>query len=367
MKILHILHSLKYSGAEIMYAGAADEFKKRGCELVVMASAEDLGDYAPVFKASGYEVVHYPYPNNILSRWIYYFRMVRYVKDNNIDVIHIHSSAMKWGMSMVAKIAGIKSIYTFHNCFVSRPITKLWHSWLRWSAKNVFGCKFQTISDSVYANELNYWHNTTTKIYNWYNNTRFYPSLSGEKEQLRKEFGIPQDAIVLISVGGCSHIKRHSEIINILPELRKKHPNIIYLHLGEGMDTNDEIKMSEENLTKDIIRFIGNTQEVRKYLIASDIYLMTSKFEGIPITTIEAMACKIPAVLYDVAGLRDFNKESECAVIVKPEQSALMEGIESVISSPEIRVRHITNAYELVTSKFYMPTNTEKIFQLYQA
>lgn len=80
-----------------------------------------------------------------------------------IDVIHTHASNMKWDMALVACLAGIRSVYTFHSCFKSRPISYLYHIWLRWSAKNLLSCKFQTISDSVYDNERLYYHNGTIK------------------------------------------------------------------------------------------------------------------------------------------------------------------------------------------------------------
>lgn len=65
MKILHVLYELKFSGAEIMYVDAADEFRSLGCELYVINSAERLGKYADMFKDAGYKV----YP---LSEWIDY-------------------------------------------------------------------------------------------------------------------------------------------------------------------------------------------------------------------------------------------------------------------------------------------------------
>ena len=50
MKILHVLYELKFSGAEIMYVDAADEFRSLGCELYVINSAERLGKYADMLK-----------------------------------------------------------------------------------------------------------------------------------------------------------------------------------------------------------------------------------------------------------------------------------------------------------------------------
>ena len=226
MKILHVLYELKFSGAEIMYVDAADEFRSLGCELYVINSAERLGKYADMFKDAGYKVYHLPCPSGLITRWSYCQQIVRLVKKEGIDVIHTHASNMKWDMALVACLAGIRSVYTFHSCFKSRPISYLYHIWLRWSAKNLLSCKFQTISDSVYDNERLYYHNDTIKIYNWFGNKRFFPADKAEKQAVRKELGISKDSFVIISVGGCSVNKRHHDIIKALPDLLKEKNNL---------------------------------------------------------------------------------------------------------------------------------------------
>ena len=50
MKVIHYLHELKFSGAEIMYVDAAPVFQKLGCELSVVNTANHLGEYAPFFE-----------------------------------------------------------------------------------------------------------------------------------------------------------------------------------------------------------------------------------------------------------------------------------------------------------------------------
>lgn len=54
---------------------------------------------------------------------------------------------------------------------------------------------------------------------------------------------------------------------------------------------------------------------------------MPSKHEGIPITTIEAMACLTPSILYNVPGLRDFNKNKECSKVIEEDYNALAKTI----------------------------------------
>lgn len=367
MKILHIFYELKFSGAEIMYVDAAPLFLDRGCELTVMATASNLGEYAPYFRQAGYEVVHYPYPRgwNLWKRIRYYRRLIHFLERGNFDVVHIHVNAFMWTLAFCAWLAGKRPVYTFHNVYPSHYYSYLYHVLQRWSAKNIFGCKFQSISDSVYGHELTYYHNKTKKVYNWYGANRFLPPHDGERNRIREELDIPMDALVLISIGGCSEVKRHSEIIKALPYIIKDKPSVIYLHLGEGHTETEEKELAAELEVDTYIRFYGNQTDVRKFLVASDIYLMTSKFEGISITTIEAMACGIPAILYDVAGLRDFNKTGDNSCLIPEDHRVLAEKVIELYSTPEVSDRLCASARELVDNTYHMEKNIPEIFNLY--
>jgi len=217
----------------------------------------------------------------------------------------------------------------------------------------------------VYEHEKKYYKNETVKVYNWYNSNCFYPAQNGEKEKIRAELNIPREALVLMSVGGCSPIKRHWEIINALPAVIQKFPNTVYFHLGEGSTLHEEFDLVKTLQLTDNVRFFGNQTDVRKFLIASDIYLMTSKLEGISLTTIEAMACNIPAILYDVPGLRDFNREEECVVLIPEDHTLLAENITRLYEDQDKQSELIISAKQLVDRCFNMKINATKIFELY--
>jgi glycosyltransferase involved in cell wall biosynthesis len=364
MKVIHILHSLKFSGAEIMYVDAAPFFQEKGCELTVMATAEELGEYAPYFGGAGYQIIHQPMPTlkKYLNRIKFYGTVVKLLKKEKFDVVHIHSSGAMWGFAFCAWIANIKSIYTFHAVFPSRKFTYPYHCLIRWSAKFIFKCTFQTISDSVYDHELNYYHNQTTKVYNWYGNSRYFPAIEGEKSAIRKDLGISEETLVLISVGGCSSIKRHTEIIKALSIIVESTPNCIYLHLGKGCSELEEIELGNKLDLNAHIRFYGNQESVRKYLIAADIYLMTSVNEGISITTIEAMACNVPAILYNVQGLRDFNKYGDNSILIAEDFNVLAR---TVINIDDDLTIMANCAKEHVNQFYNLEQNAGQIYDLY--
>lgn len=369
MKVIHFLHELKFSGAEIMYVDAAPVIKSilGGGKFLVVNTAANLGEYAPYFERAGYEVLHWPYPKSYLGRWRWYAKVIRYLRQEHIDVVHIHSSGLKWGASYCAWRVGCRAVYTFHNVFHSHWYSWPLHWWLRWCAKHIFGCRFQTISDSVYDNELHYYFNRTTKVYNWYGSSRFYPADEGEKGAVRAQLGLPAEALVIVSVGGCSHIKRHHDVLRALPAIIEAHPHAVYLHLGEGATLAEEQALATELGVAEHVRFCGNQTDVRRFLIASDIYVMPSRHEGISITTIEAMACGIPAVLYDVPGLRDFNVGEERSVLIPESVEALAEAIISLYADSERQVLLAARAKVFVDEHFRMETNAARIVEMYKS
>lgn len=365
MKILHLLNELKFSGAEIMYVSAAPLFQQLGCKLTVVNTSPQLGEYTPVLKNAGYAIIHQYIPHSLLGQWKMRKELIQLIKEGGYDVVHIHRSDLRWIMSYCAWKSGRKAVYTTHSVFRSHWYSYPLHYLQRWTAYHLFHCTFQTISDSVDANERNYYHTHTELVYNWYNNKCFYPANKEEKQQIRRELNISQDSLVIISVGGCSHIKRHHDVINAMADILKKYPNALYLHLGTGNTLVEEIDLAKKLNIESHIRFCGNEKNVRKYLIASDIYVMTSRFEGISLTTIEAMACNIPAILYNVSGLQDFNKKRECSLLIPENVDTLTRSILDLYEDKEKQSILIRNGIEVVDTYFNMEKNVRKIFELY--
>lgn len=370
MRVLHILNELKYSGAEIMYVDAATEFRKLGCELFVVNTSEYLGEYSSAFETAGYNVYHKPYNFSKFaiqgkSRWRN--EMMSLIREKNIDIVHIHAARLRGVMSYVAWRAGVGCVYTFHNVFRSHSLFGYYYMRVqRIAMHHLFHCQQQTISDSVYLNEKVYWKNKTTLVYNWYGKQRFFPRTMEEYMKNRSELGITDDRLIIVSVGGCSNVKRHTDVVKALSILKTNGIHSLYLHLGEGISLDEEKQLAKELNVYENIRFLGNQRNVREYLVASDIYVMPSRYEGIPITTIEAMACKIPCVLYNVPGLRDFNNELDCCRLIEESPEKLAEAIVELYRNNDEKNRLIENAYTFISRHFDVEENAKKIFSIYE-
>lgn len=367
MRVLHIFNELKFSGAEIMYANATTVFEKENIETYAFATGENIGDFEPVFIKSNIKVWHKPMPSskNIIAVIKYVNEVVAFVKEHNIDIIHIHRSTAKWLFGLIAKRAGVGSMYTVHNVFKHRKITWIKGYLERFTARKWFGVQFQTIGKSVYENEKNYYKTPSIKINNWFDDSRFYPATSNEEIlDIRRELGIPLDSKVLISTGGCSLVKNHHDILKAMPLLENS--KILYLHLGSGVTECDEKKLAEELGLSDKVMFLGNKNNVRDYLVASDIYLMPSRFEGLGNATLEAMASGVSLILYDVPGLRDLIDNNDNGLLIEESHIKLAESIDWLFNHKTEASIMRENAMNYVNKHYGIENNVQQIIQCYK-
>lgn len=129
-----------------------------------------------------------------------------------------------------------------------------------------------------------------------------------DKAEARLRLGIPADAAVLIGVGNLVPLKGFQRVIPLLPALRERHPNLLYLIVGGGASQGDmrpELEaLAREHGVHDIVRFFGRQphDELKWYYGASDLFAQATEFEGWSNVFLEAMACGLPVVTTRVGG-----------------------------------------------------------------
>jgi glycosyltransferase involved in cell wall biosynthesis len=170
----------------------------------------------------------------------------------------------------------------------------------------MLGVKKHAIGDAVLANERKAFHNKCHLINNW---IALNDSLVKDKEAIRvakrAELGIGQDSFVIVSVGGCSSVKNHGFIIDLVKTLANEGHSVTYLHVGTGIDEEAEkTKVRELGLSSQII-FTGNRNDVPALLVCADVYLMPSLFEGLSIALLEAMYYNGLVVVNNAPGLNN--------------------------------------------------------------
>jgi teichuronic acid biosynthesis glycosyltransferase TuaC len=167
---------------------------------------------------------------------------------------------------------------------------------------------------------------------------RFRPE---PKNDARRRLDIPQDAKVLIGVGALCERKGFHRVIDCLPQLLTRHPNLLYLIVGgpspEG-DWSDRLKekVKELGLTEQV-RFLGQTapQDLRWPLSAADLFVLSTRNEGWANVFLEAMACGLPVVTTDVGGNREVVSSQDLGrVIPFDDSAALCQTLDEALTHP---------------------------------
>lgn len=128
------------------------------------------------------------------------------------------------------------------------------------------------------------------------------------KDSARRELGLPDDACVLVTVGGLVERKGFHRVIELLPALIARFPTLHYLVVGgpspEG-DMSAELRRQVEELgLKSRVSFTGPLppDKLKLPLSASDVFVLSTRNEGWANVILEAMACGLPVIATDVGG-----------------------------------------------------------------
>jgi glycosyltransferase involved in cell wall biosynthesis len=364
VKILHMLDSIEYSGAEVMLGTAAPFLIRDGFKLHALSSGEDEGSYADILKSAGFSIHNIPFRRSVK----YFVELLRFLNKEKFDIVHIHAERAFFWHVLVAKLAGVKKILrTVHNVFQFKGFLRFKRIFQRFIASKGFGVIFISIGPSVLLNENNFFFNRTIHISNWINPDKFYPIKDeGERIKAKSHMGMPDDATVIVSVGSCTNVKNHGDIIIAFANVSKVIENIYYIHVGAGPLEEYEKEQAKRLGVSGLINFVGNIENVREALIASDIFVMSSKYEGFGNSALEALCCGLPAVVYDVEGLRDIVVNGKNGILVDPSPGALSKAILELIMSERSRKKMGDKARNLATRRYHIEDSLKKMTDLYQ-
>lgn len=116
--------------------------------------------------------------------------------------------------------------------------------------------------------------------------------------------------IRLIAVGQLWKAKNYGFLLDVIANVIKqdKQNNYKLIILGDGPQRTDLERKAVTLGLENIVSFYGNVDDVSKYLVRSDIFLLTSLYEGLSLATLEAMASGLPVIATDVGGMKDIVK-----------------------------------------------------------
>ncbi|HWR97733.1 MAG TPA: glycosyltransferase [Candidatus Methanoperedens sp.] len=138
---------------------------------------------------------------------------------------------------------------------------------------------------------------------------------SPPRERARAALDIAAVRPVLLGVGALGWEKHQEAMLRALASIRREVPQALLLLAGDGPERGRLERVAVETGAVDAVRFLGVRHDVPALLAAADVLLLTSLTEGLPGVLIEAGLAGLPAVAWDVAGVREVVQDGVTGLV----------------------------------------------------
>lgn len=294
MRIFHMVSAPAAGGAEVYVKDLAKAFVRLGHSVVVgfLGHAEEVGrslEYEAEFIGELDEAgVKWFFIGNECRRkpWLGIYKVRKIVESESIDIFHTH---LPFGVLFSCGM-GIPTIYTHHTI---KPR-------LNWLTYRIFNClisKYVGISEVCAERLASYSGQKVTPIFNGVDSQKF--------PKRRKPLPVDGEVVRALVVGRVHPHKGYyflGRVIQSLPEWVRERIRIRIAGEGDpGYTQKLKNFLSEVNVI-DNFEFLGNRSDVPQLLNESDLFIMSSEQEGLPISLIEATIAGLPCIVTDVGG-----------------------------------------------------------------
>lgn len=265
-----------------------------------------------IFDAENIFVVDFPRsPFDILKLLKSYKQLKSILQSNHYDLIHTHTPVGSVITRLAARKArknDTKVIYTAHgfHFYKGAPI-KNWLLWYPIEKHLARDCDYLiTINDEDFALAKKKFK-TTVRMINGVgiNTEKFSKTLSrDEKRNLRKKLGLSLSDFVVVYNGEFNPDKNHEMLLRGIKPLLKKYQNMKVLLISKGTLMKQMESLTSELQIDSQVSFLGYRNDVDKILQICNLYVSPSKREGLVVSVLEAIYCKLPVLLFDNRGHR---------------------------------------------------------------
>jgi glycosyltransferase involved in cell wall biosynthesis len=268
-----------------------------------------------------------------------FFLLMREIRRFKPDVVHTHT-AKAGVLGRVATFLArptAKRIHTFHGhllhgYFNSRKVQILI---LVEKILGLITYKFVAIgnvvkNDLVIAGIAK--NNKFEVIYPGLQNLVIYPQV-----EARKTLGLDPEKIYVTYVGRLTQIKRPDRLIDLGRSLKDDHPTTHIIIAGAG-ELLEELKLLSESESLPVT-FMGWRNDIDLILSASDIALLCSDNEGVPLTLIQASQTGLPIVTTNVGSVSDIVIDGVTGLLTEISANGVIQGVSKLLEDPDMRIR----------------------------
>ena len=341
IKVMQIIARMNVGGpavivAELMRGLDANEFEQ---VLVTGYCDENEADYldevATDIKAT--RIAGLGRSISLVTDLRAFFGLIAMIKKLQPDVIHTHTAKAGVLGRLASIIAGRGAIriHTFHGHLLHGYFSG-WKTQLVIAIEKTLAVRthYLIAIGTVVKNDL-----LAAGIGKAEQYRVFFPGLpkphTAGKSELRKELELDPATIYCTFVGRLTQIKRPDRLLDIAKIVAKEKMPIHFLVAGEGeLFESSRARATAQHLP---ITFLGWRKDIDQLFAASDIAILTSDNEGIPLTLIQAAQAALPIVAPNVGSISDIVEDAKTGFLPNPEPEEMAAKVITLATDAQLR------------------------------
>ena len=355
MKVLQVTNSLYTGGAEKLLVDSIPIYKQRGMDVDLLLLNGDKTHFYKQLKDKNITIYNLTKGNikKIYNPFLI-FRIIPYLK--KYDVIHVHLFPALYWVALAKWLSRSKTklIFTEHNTNNRRIVKKgIWQIFDRFIYKkyNIIGVITSEV-DMIMKLHLSDKSDKFRIVNNGidisqYSNTSGYDKNNKESK-------------VLIQVAG---FREQKDQLTLIRALQFLHGNVVLQLVGNGVTRKRCEQLVHELNLSNRVSFLGIRTDVPKLLKSADVVILSSHYEGLSLSSIEAMASGKPFIASDVPGLRDIVLGAGL-LFEKGNEKDLAEKIMSLLNDDDLYKKVAQQCFERA-KKYDINTMVDKYIELY--
>jgi len=335
--VFQILPSLVVGGAERLVVHLVERLNRERFSPVCICLESPLGThYEARVQASG-APLHFlgkgaGASGGVLRQLSALFRQYRPA------VVHTHIIGLNYAYPLMLRYRTPARVHTVHS-LASREVGVRVGAWVRQLAfrYRLGGVVPVAVADEVRASiQQLYGYPDPPLIPNGIPTDEYAPN-PDRRVQWRQAHGIEPHATVLTHVGRFAPPKNHALLVEAFAQVRSDAP--LYLLLVGGGELENAVREQVAALgLQERVRFLGVRADVADILRASDVFVLSSRWEGNPMSVMEAMAAGLPVVSTAVGGVPELVRDRETGLLVPSEDAgALAQALQALVDDPAQR------------------------------
>jgi glycosyltransferase involved in cell wall biosynthesis len=364
MRAAMIIDSLRIGGAQKLVTQFVSAVPRQNIESTVISLRGDpVPSNLEIIHSAGAEVKLFPSRSLLDVRRLR--QLIRFLRMERFDLIQTHLSYANILGCLAGYFAGIPVIATLHSTghdpqHKDRLITRLEELILRFFARRILAVGYTvaaTFQNRLGARSLDIIPNGVPAA----------ADLSPEaKRELRCKIAGQEDSVIIIAIGRFVPAKGYEDLIKAFAILHRQDPQAILVIAGVGK-LFEQIKRQISALHLDeVVHCLGERNDVPQLLAASDIYVISSHWEGLPMALLEAMMAGLPTVATSVGDIPKVLTPETGIVVPPHEPASLAEALHNLVRAPE-HARALGAAARARAIKDYsLETWAKKLTSLYE-